>query len=371
MNIKFQRCTECIMDTSDPQIIFNEAGICNYCNHVKNYKYQYTFTKEESKANISKMADLIKSSPSSKGYDCVLGLSGGVDSSYLALMAKEMGLNPLCVHFDNGWNSEAAVANINKIVKHCNYELFTVVINWEEFRDLQRSFLQAGVVDLEMLSDHAIFASLFKLRRQYNIKYVLSGTNFATEYGLPDSWIWSKMDFRNIKAIHKIFGSVPLKTYPSMTSFRWGLIRQLGLGGTFLEPLNQINYSKKEAMKALEDIGWRYYGGKHYESLITKFYQGYILLRKYGIDKRLSHHSALIRNNEMTREEALLDIKEPPLDMNTLESERKFICKKLGFSDSEFQAIMEKDPVAHDVYKTDRHFMNIITKMAKFILRIK
>ncbi|RPF74966.1 MAG: N-acetyl sugar amidotransferase [Rickettsiales bacterium TMED289] len=362
-------CTKCVMDTTDPDISFNEEGVCNYCSLAEEVMSNYNFSEEEEKKNLAEMAELIQKNTGKSGYDSILGLSGGVDSSYVALLAKEMGLNPLCVHFDNGWNSEAAVANINKVIDHCGYELYTYVINWEEFRDLQRSFIKAGVIDLELLSDHAIFASLFKLGKEFKIKYVLSGTNFATENGLPSSWIWSKMDFRNIKDIHRKYGSVPLKSFPSMSSFKWGLIRALGIGGTFLEPLNNINYSKTKAMSKLESIGWRYYGGKHYESLITKFYQGYILPKKFGVDKRKSHHSALIRNNELTRDEAINDLKEPPLRIEDLELEKKFICKKLGFSESEFDEYMNEKPRRHDDFKTDRYIMQKVTKVAKIFLR--
>lgn len=357
------------MDTSDSSLQFNEQGICSYCIEAQQKLPLFQFSPYQEQENLGDLARKIKGHTRQGNYDCILGLSGGVDSSYVALLAKRLGLNPLCVHFDNGWNSEAAVSNVKKIVEYCGFELYTYVINWREFRDLQRSFLKAGVIDLEMLSDHAIFASLFKIRRQFNIKYVLSGTNFATENGLPSPWIWSKMDTRNIKAIHKEFGQIKLKTFPFMSSFRWGLIKELGIGGEFLEPLNMINYSKNGAMRELEQVGWRYYGGKHYESVITKFYQAYILPTKFGVDKRRSHHSALIRNGEMTREEAVQDLERPPLSKEELDAEKTFVCKKLGFTEDEFESLMQQDPIPHDAYKTDRHFMKLVTKVGKLVLR--
>lgn len=369
MTENYQICSSCIMDTSDPEICFDDQGDCNYCLTAREMLPSYRFTKDRADQNLSRLRDMIKKKSGTESYDCIIGLSGGVDSSYVALLARDMGLKPLCVHFDNGWNTEAAVVNVRKIVEHCGFELFTYVINWEEFRDLQRSFLKAGVIDLEMLSDHAIFASLFKLRRQFGIKYVLSGTNFTTENGLPNSWIWSKMDTRNIKDIHRKYGTVRLKTFPLLSSFRWGLIKELGLGGVFLEPLNLINYTKEGAMLELEKVGWRYYGGKHYESIITKFYQSYILPIKFGVDKRRCHHSALIRNGEMDRAAALLDLEKPALGVEVLASEKKFVCKKLGFTESEFDSLMEEPPVAHDRFKTDRYFMQTVAKVGKFLLR--
>jgi N-acetyl sugar amidotransferase len=371
INSNYQICTRCVIDTSDPGVTFNVQGLCNFCIEHEFLKSKYTFTEKQENKNLLSMGKMIKNSKKSNTYDCIIGLSGGVDSSYVALLAKKLGLNPLCVHFDNGWNTELSVSNIRKIVEYCNFELYTYVINWEEFRDLQRSFIKADVVDLEMLSDHAIFAALFAIRKKFRIKIVLSGTNFNTEYGLPDSWIWSKMDFRNIKDIHKKYGEVKLKTYPKMNNLKWSLIRQFGFGGTFLEPLNMINYKKNIAMNALSDIGWQYYGGKHFESIITKFYQGYILPVKFGIDKRRCHHSSLIRNMEMSRSAALEDLKLPALNDETIQSEKKYICKKLGFSIDEFDEIMRRPEKKHYEYKTDMHYMNIIKKIAKLVLKRK
>jgi N-acetyl sugar amidotransferase len=257
-------CAKCVMDETDSGISFDNYGVCNYCNEHEKIKHNYIFTNEEEEENLKSLSELIIKNKNGK-YDCILGLSGGVDSSYLAILAHKMNLKPLCVHFDNGWNSEIAVSNIQTVVKKFNFDLITYVINWDEFRDLQRSFIKANVIDLEMLSDHAIFAALFKIRKKYKIKYVLSGTNFATEFGLPLSWIWSKMDWKNIKSIHKKFGSVKLNTYPRMSGFRWALISKFGFGGVFLELLNKVNYSKTKALKELKTIGWQEYGGKHYE----------------------------------------------------------------------------------------------------------
>lgn len=369
MSSPYQLCTRCVMDTSDPGITFDANGVCHYCQEAERLLPSYQFSAQEEAHNLAHMSRAIRASKGRDGYDCIIGLSGGVDSSYIALLAKQMGLKPLCVHFDNGWNTESAVSNVKTIIEHCGFDLYTYVINWEEFRDLQRSFIKAGVIDLEMLSDHAIFASMFKLRRQFGIRHVLSGTNFRTENGLPNAWIWSKMDWTNIKSIHKAFGQVPIKTFPSMTSLKWLLIRQFKLGGVFLEPLNQINYSKSAAMKALEAVGWRYYGGKHHESVITKFYQTCYLPQKFGVDKRRCHHSALIRNGEMSRDDALDDLKNPPISVPDMSADRSFVLKKLGFTDAEFEQIMRQPPTPHAHFKTDRFWMQKLVRFGKWALR--
>jgi N-acetyl sugar amidotransferase len=364
-----QTCTRCVMDTTDPRLTFDVEGVCGYCRQAEARLPSYRFGTALEKRNLDDMARRIKKHARGK-YDCIIGLSGGVDSSYVAYLAKQMNLRPLCVHFDNGWNTEIAVRNIQGIVRTCGFDLVTYVIDWPEFRDLQRAFLRAGVIDLEMLSDHAIFASMLKLRRKFGLRYVLSGTNYATEHGLPDAWIWPKMDWRNIRGIHRRFGDGSIKTFPHMTSLRWLLMRHLNLGGVYLEPLNQVTYTKSAAMKTLErEFGWRYYGGKHYESTITKFYQAYILPTKFGVDKRKSHLSALIRNGEITRGEALLELKAPPYDPAELKKDMEFVLKKLGFTPDEFDEIMRKLPRRHDEYPTDQWYMRPIMKFGKLILK--
>lgn len=352
------------MDTSDGEITFNYEGICNHCLEAEIELPKFQFTKNEENKNL----DVIKKKliDNKKGeYDSIIGLSGGVDSSYIAYLAMKMKLSPLCVHFDNGWNSETAVQNIHKIIEKTGFDLKTYVIDWPEFKDLQRSFLKAGVIDIEMLSDHAIFSSLFKIRNQNRIKFVLSGTNYATEHGMPFSWIWPKMDRKNILSIHKIFGTKKLKSYPMMRYFKWELMKRFNIGGEFIELLNHINYSKSTAMYKLKEIfKWKYYGGKHYESKFTKFYQAYILPNKFSIDKRRVHLSALIRNGEISRAAAEQDIKKPLYDENELQSDINYIKKKLNLSDSEFENIMNSKPVSHYEYPNNRIFFE---KIIQFI----
>lgn len=358
------------MDTSDIDIIFDSNGVCNYCLEAEIELPKYQFTVKEEKYNL----DLLKNRlfANKKGqYDSIIGLSGGVDSSYVAYLAWEMGLNPLCVHFDNGWNSEIAVQNIHKIIKITGFDLETYVIDWPEFRDLQRSFFKASVIDIEMLTDQAIFASLFKIRKENNIKIVLSGTNYTTEHGMPNSWLWMKMDTRNIRAIQKRFGNLQLKSFPTMNSITWLLMKRFNLGGIFEEPLNIINYRKNDAMEVLKKVfGWKYYGGKHYESIFTNFYQAYVLPTKFGIDKRKVHYSALIRNNEITRDNAMFEVSQPLYNSQELEQDKSYVLKKLGFTEYEFEEIMKMKPVPHDLYPTDQSYIRpLINFNNRFIKR--
>lgn len=364
-------CTNCVLDSTIPNIKFNEFGECSFCidanEKIKNYK----FSKEQETYNLNLLKQRIMQEKQGE-YDSIIGLSGGVDSSYVAFLAMELGLNPLCVHFDNGWNSDIAVKNIRNIIEITNFDLHTYVVNWEEFKDLQRSFFKAGVVDIELLTDHAIYAALFKIRRNNKIKTVLSGTNYSTEHGMPESWTWSKMDLTNIKSIHKEYGTIPIKSFPTMSSNRWRLIKRFGLGGTFEEPLNLINYSKTDAMKTLKNVfDWKYYGGKHFESVFTKFYQAYVLPKKFKIDKRKVHLSDLIRNGEIDKQSAKKQLEEPLYDSEELIRDMDFVLKKLGFEKDEFEALMQEPPKKHDFYKNDFNANNYMVKFGKFIFGSK
>lgn len=359
MNTNEIVCTCCVMDTTDSEIIFDEKGVCNYCRYLENILPLYKFSKEEETRNLKRIIKEIQEGSNAK-YDSVIGLSGGVDSSYVAYLAHQNGLNPLCVHFDNGWNSEIAVSNIKKIVDKCGFDLETYVINWPEFRDLQRSFFKAGVLDIEMLTDHAIMATMFSLRKKHNIKYVLSGVNIRTENGMPNLWLWRKQDLVNIKDIHKKFGSVPIKEFPTLSSLSFKIKKMLGWGGKYVEILNNINYSKTEAMKTLAtEFNWEYYGGKHYESVFTRFYQAYILPVKFNVDKRKVHLSSLIRSGEITRAEALNELEKPLYEPQELKRDRQYVLKKLGFSETEFDKIMNEKPKSHLEYKSDEWIIQL------------
>ena len=356
-------CKRCILDTTDKEIRFDENGVCNYCNGFEEVKVQLKNNLENQESFFTELKNDLEQNKKGK-YDSIIGLSGGVDSSYTVLLAKKYGFNPLLVHFDNGWNSETAVSNIRKLADYGGYDLKTYVINWNEFRDLQRSFLLAGVLDIEMLTDHAIMAALYQISRETGIKNVLSGNNLATEYGMPPSWSWNKRDWTNIKDIHRKYGTVKLKTFPVFSTWKWVFVKRMKMGMNFIELLNHLPYNKMEAIKELQETcDWVYYGGKHYESIFTKFYQAYILPKKFNIDKRKAHYSSLIRNGEITREEAMAELNKPLYQPEELEEEKSYVLKKLGFTEEEFDKLMNEEPHSHLDFKTDQHMFNRIQKL--------
>lgn len=367
---EYRKCKACFMDTTDEDITFDASGVCNHCHKGKELLARVAFSEEQGRDNLGALAEKAKRANKNSKYDAILGVSGGVDSSYLAYLTKEMGLNVLLVHCDNGWNSKIAVENIRKIVDKTDFDLETLVLNWKEFKDLQRSFIKAGVIDIEMLSDHANRASMFRTAKKYNIKYVVSGNNYSTEHGMPRSWIWNKRDLVNIKAIHKRFGTVPLKNYPTLASLELLIYTELGIKLKYMEPLNNINYRKDKAMETLREyFNWEYYGGKHFESLFTKFYQAYILPEKFNVDKRKVHLSDLMRNGEITYAEAEHQMSLPLYDEIELKRDRDFFLKKLDFSDEEFKAIMKAAPNRHDDYPTDKVFIDPLKRVGKVMYR--
>lgn len=359
-----KRCSKCVMDESDPDIVFDSKGTCNHCIEATRLLPKYRDLSRDKLA----IDYLVKKIKSQKGrYDCLIGLSGGIDSSYIALLAKRWNLNPLCLHFDNGWNSDIAVKNIRKIIKHTGFDYESVVINWPEFKSLQRAYLKAGVIDVEALTDHAIFASMMKISKKEKIKLILSGTNYVTEHGMPESWSWHKLDLRNIKAVNKEYGDgKKLISYPTTTTIKWLFMRKFGVGLEFLEPLNLLPYSKEGAMRELkQEFEWEYYGGKHYESVFTKFYQAHILPHKFGVDKRKVHLSALIRTGEISRQDALEDLDETLYSDKDLKRDFDFVAKKLDFSPTELESILASKPRRHEHFKSDRYYIDPLINIAK------
>ena len=357
-------CTKCVMDESDTDIIFNRDGICNHCISASAVIDNFTFEAND----FSDLNELFSSIETGRSkYDCVIGLSGGVDSSYVALLAHKAGLNPLCVHFDNGWNSVIAVRNIKNIVDKTGWDYQSFVINWPEFRSLQRAYLKAGVIDIEVCTDHAIFATMLAIAKKEKIKVVLSGTNFATEHGMPMSWTWHKLDRVNLKDINRCHGDRKLREYPTISTFYWLIMRKFGYGLKFLEPLNSMQFDIKKAIAELKaEFGWEEYGGKHHESVFTKVYQTIILPQKFNVDKRKVHFSALIRTGQISRDEALGALREPFYNNEAdLERDMHYVSKKLGFSNEEFSEILNAPIRHHSFYKTDRVFIEPLLKLAR------
>jgi N-acetyl sugar amidotransferase len=288
------------------------------------------------------MIETIQRDGAGKEYDCLIGVSGGVDSTFVAYQVKKYGLRPLAVHLDNGWDSELAVNNIHKALKILDIDLYTHVIDWEEFRDLQVAFLRASTPDSEIPSDHAIVSLMYQLADKMGIKYVISGRNVRTETHVAPAWSMGHMDWKYIKNVHKLFGKVPLKTYPHRTQKEEAEFRQKQV---WFDILNYIDYVKKDAIRVLEkELGWQYYGGKHYESIYTRFFQGYILPVKFGYDKRKGHLSSLICSGEIARAEALEELKRPTYAPTLQEEDREYVTKKLGLTTEEFERIMQLPP---------------------------
>lgn len=355
MSEHYRQCTLSVLDTiDDPNMRFDSEGRSHYYNEYLAAERARVRHGAEGQRELEKIADQIRTAGKGKQYDSIMGLSGGVDSTYVAYLAKQLGLRPLAVHFDNGWNSELAVQNIENIVSRLGLDLHTYVVNWEEFRDLQLAYLRASVVDIEVVSDHAIFATMYKLAEKHGIRHILSGTNVVTEQVLPPHWIYAKTDHVNIKAIHKRFGKSPLKTYPFM-DLRAKKFHQIVSRTKIHSVLDYVDYDKAAVKKLIaRELGWRDYGGKHYESIFTRFYQGYILPRKFGIDKRKAHLSNLIFAGQITKQDALEELSRPIYDPDQLKADYDFVLKKLGLSPEEFEEIMRQPPRAHTDFDFER-----------------
>lgn len=344
----YRICTRCIMDTTDPLIEFDEQGVCNHCKFMEFKLGQCVRPEPERLAGI---VEEVKAAGSKRRYDCILGISGGTDSTYVAYLVQKLGLRPLAVHLDNGWNSELAVKNIENVLNKLGIDLVTHVLDWEEFRDLQVSFLKASTPDSEVPTDHAIIAVLLKMATAEKIRYIISGHNMRTEGVLPSSWSYGGFDWRYIKSLQKRFGTRKLRSFPhfSLGDRIWNyFVRKL----RFVHILNYVDYRKEDAMAVLErELGWRAYGGKHCESIYTRFFQSYILPRKFNIDKRRAHLSALIVSGQITRAQALAEVGRS-FSEEALQEDRQYVIKKLALTEEQFEAIMRQPPRSYWEYPT-------------------
>lgn len=367
--VTYRICNRCIMDTTDPDILFDEDGNCNHCNTAISLAQQIWFPDGRGEEIFSAIIKKIKKEGKGKDYDCIIGLSGGVDSSYLAYITVKSGLRPLVVHIDCGWNSEMAVKNIENIVKTLNLELHTFVVNWEEMKDLQRSFFKASLPDQDIPQDHAIFAGLYNFASENKIKYAFNGGNYATEVILPFSWGFQAMDLRHLKAIHKQFGEIKLYDYPTISFFNRFIYFSFLKRMKIISPLNYLNYRKEEAMKVLsEELGWQYYGGKHHESRFTKFFQSYYLPHKFNFDKRRAHLSSLVISGQMTRETALEEMKKSVYSSESeINDDLEYIAKKLDWSTDEFIKIINLPPRSHKEFANNEFIFNIGIKSKRFL----
>lgn len=341
---EYRICTRCVMDTTDPDITFDEDGVCSHCRAYPALIKTFVSNDAERADRLERLVQRIKASGKRHEYDCVIGLSGGVDSSYVAyLVTRELGLRPLAVHLDNGWNSELAVANIQTIIQRLGIDLYTEVLDWNEFRDLQLSFLRASTPDSEIPTDHAITAILMRIAKQHKIKYIIGGSNIRSEAIMPRAWSQGIRDWRYISSVQKRFGTRELATFPHFSIFRfaWNKLS----GQRWVNILDYVDYRKTDVVHLLErELGWKPYSGKHHESVYTKFFQSYILPVKFGFDKRKGHLASLINSGEISRAEALAELERPVADPAEIAIDHEFVAKKLGLTLAELDEIMRLPP---------------------------
>ncbi len=341
----YQICTKTIMDTSDPNIIFDENGVSDYYHNFQNVILPNWHTDEKGHEELMIMAEKIKKEGHGKDFDCIIGLSGGLDSSYVAYVAKEiMGLRPLLFHVDAGWNTDKAVGNIEKLCNGLGLDLYTDVINWEEMKDLQVAFLKSQIADQDLPQDYAFFSGLYRFAKKNRIKYVLTGGNFSTECCRePEEWGgFPGIDTMLVKDIHAKFGKRSLKTFPLVDILSYKIYYRYVLGMQVFKPLNLIPYIKKDVEKLLvEKFGWEPFQHKHHESRFTRFYEDYWLPRKFGFQKRRAHFSSLILTSQMTRDEALERVSRPELSDEFLKKEFDYVAEKLDLTSNELQEIFE------------------------------
>ncbi|MFM9889413.1 MAG: N-acetyl sugar amidotransferase [Rickettsiales bacterium] len=367
----YRQCTRCVMDTSDPAITFDAGGVCNHCHQFDTFWQPRWHPDAEGARRLEAMLAGVRRAGQGRDYDCVIGLSGGIDSAYLAVKAREWNLRPLVVHVDCGWNSELAVHNIEAVVKHCGYDLHTAVVDWEEVKDLQLAYLRSGVANQDVPQDHAFFAGLYGEAVKHNIQYVLSGGNIATEATFPKAWHGDAMDVRNLRAIHKRFGHGKLRSYPTVSFFDYYIGYPFLHRMKVLRPLNFMEYDKRAAMRELvEQVGYKEYGRKHGESIFTRFFQNHYLPARFGMDKRLAHYSSMIHSGQISRAQAVQALAEPLYDARELESDIAYFCKKLSLTRAEFDALMAAPKHDWRDYPNNERYYLALKKMQGLVKRL-
>lgn len=367
---QYQVCTNCVMDTTDSLIAFDENGVCDHCRGFKADVLPHWHPNDAGRAIFARMVEEVKAAGKGKPFDCIMGMSGGLDSSYLLHLAvSEFGLRPLVFHVDGGWNTDIAVNNIQVIVDKLGLDLYTEVINWEEMKDFQLAFFKAGVPHLDIPQDHAFIATLYHFANKHNIKHILNGGNYATEcVRNPKEWLYYGTDMAQLNDIHRKFGTRELKTYPfSSILFHKVYLRYIK-GVQVLKPLNYLPYTKELASATLaETYGWRPYPQKHFESRFTRFYEGYWLPTRFGYDTRKVQYSSLILTGQMTREEALEKLKKPAYDPATIDEDFEYIATKLGISVDELRRYHEMPKKTYKDYKNQEWMFDLGAKVLKAI----
>lgn len=366
----YQLCTNCVMDTSDPKIKFDEKGVCDHCNGFYRHVLPKWQPNEVGGRHLEKKVEKIKRAGSGKEFDCIIGISGGADSSYLTYLAKErFGLRPLVFHVDAGWNTQIAVNNIEKLLDGLGLELFTVVVDWKEVRDLQLAFFKSGVPHIDLPQDHAFFATMYRFAEKHKIKYILTGANISTEcVRNPLDFFYYGTDLWQIRDIHRRFGQTPLVHFPLSGILRHKVYLRYFKGIEVVKPLNYVPYIKRDAMELLSHkFGWQKYSRKHFESRFTRFYEGYWLPIKFGFDTRRVQYSSLILTGQMTREEALDELARPPFDEETVHQDFEYIATKLGISVSELQSYMDAPIKSFRDYKNQLYLFLVGARVMQFM----
>ena len=367
---EYQICTNCVMDTTDPNIVFDSKGVCDNCTGFYKDVLPNWRTDESGRTELETIVAKVKASGKGKDFDCILGLSGGLDSSYMLHMAvKEFGLRPLAFHVDGGWNSELAVNNIEVMIEKLGLDLYTEVIDWDEMRDFQLAFFKSGVPHIDLPQDHAFIAALYNFADKNNIKYILNGGNISTE-GIrnPFAWGYYGTDMAQINDIHSKFGTIPLKKYPLSPILRHKVYLRYIRGIKVLKPMNYFPFIKKDAVKLLsETYGWKEYPQKHFESRFTKFYEGYWLPVKFGYDTRKVQYSSLIVTGQMSRNEALERLKVTAYDPETIADEFKYIATKLNITEDELRSYLIAPNKTYKDYKNQVGMFMLGAKVLKAI----
>ncbi|NTW68498.1 MAG: N-acetyl sugar amidotransferase [Chlorobiaceae bacterium] len=367
----YQICSNCVMDTSDPNIVFDEQGVCDYCNNFKNEIQPNWHTDAQGEKALALLSGKIKAEGKGKDFDCIIGLSGGLDSSYAAFIAKEkMGLRPLLFHVDAGWNTDQAVGNIEKLVDGLGLDLYTEVINWEEMKDLQLAFLRSQIPDQDLVQDAAFFSSLYKFAHKQHIKYIITGSNFSTECCRePEEWGgYLGIDKLLFSDIHTRFGKRALKTFPLVDIFVYKVFYQKILGMQVVMPLNLVPYVKKDAEAELERrFGWQKFQHKHHESRFTRFYEDFWLPQKFGYHKRRAHFSSLIMTDQMIRAQAMDRLSRPEMDEQFLTQEFEYLANKLGLSVAELQVIFQGENKTYRDYRNKRWAIGMGTNLLRML----
>jgi aminotransferase len=366
----YQVCVRCVMDTTDPEIQFDSQGVCNHCRNFDEIIKPQWPSAHNGKLMLEQMIEAVKAHGKGKDYDCIIGLSGGVDSSYCALKVAEWGLRPLVVHVDAGWNSELAVMNIEQICRRLGFDLITHVVDWEEMRDMQLAFLKSNLANQDAPQDHAFFAALYAYAEKAGVKYVINGSNFATESILPRTWGYDAMDATLLKGIHRRFGVQKRGKFPVISFFDLYIKYPRLLKMEVLRPLNLLPYNKSEAIGILErELGWRYYGGKHFESRWSRFFQAYYLPYKFGYDKRKAHLSSLILDGQLSRSDAMKELSQPLYDENLLAEDKLFIAKKLRISLDELTDLIDQPGHHYSEYPNHQKKLKILRSGYAFLIK--